>query len=186
MFEHHFVLDLETQSTRAHAAITSIGIVYLRLHAATKALMDRHEFYVRTAPHPGAHVCAETLAWWQQQDEKARREVDGSQTRITMALALELAAHFIEAQAPNKAQRLLWGNGPSFDNAILAEAYRAHGLEQPWEYWNDRDLRTLLALHPSAKQLATFTGIKHHALHDARHEAALLVHALQLHAELAA
>lgn len=185
MAEHHFMLDLETQSTRANAAIVSIGIVYLRLHETTKAVLESAELYLRTAPHEGAHVCAETLAWWRGQNEQAQREVDGSLARINMPLALELITHFMQAQAPDKARRLVWGNGPSFDNAILTEVFRSQATEAPWEYWNDRDLRTLLAIQPAAKRLITFSGIRHHALHDARHEAALLACALQLQADQA-
>ena len=79
------------------------------------------------------------------------------------------------------------GKGPRA--AIVAigcvrSALDAFDMGHLWHFWNDRDLRTLLALYPEAK-LLPFEGTKHHALDDAMHEAKQLLAALQLHHTLA-
>jgi hypothetical protein len=179
MVEHHFVVDLETASTRAAAAIYSYGVVYVQLSAATGELLQTAELYVRTKPSASGHLDPETLAWWSRQSPEALAEVNGDSARIGLPLGLDMLQHFMESHAPDKGTRRVWGNGSSFDNAILEEAFSAELMDLPWEYWNDRDLRTLLELFPAAKAGIEFQGTKHHALFDARHEARLLVRALQ-------
>lgn len=67
------------------------------------------------------------------------------------------------------------------DKPILGNAYRIGHNLVPWHHHEERDLRTLLDLYPAAK-LRDFEGIRHHALHDARHEAHQLIQALSVHA----
>ncbi|MCY1200475.1 3' exoribonuclease, RNase T-like [compost metagenome] len=171
---HHFVVDLETESTAPNAGITAIGIVYLHVPAGPLSAPVLLEFYVRTDHAGTGHVDPGTLGWWEQQSPEARAEVDGSLPRTLIGDALAQVERFMTSLVPRKGDRLVWGNGSSFDNVILREAFSTHGQKAPWEFWNDRDLRTLLAVFPSAKG-AAFEGIKHHALHDARHEAKALL-----------
>lgn len=176
----HFVLDLETMGNRPSSAIVAIGCVRIENLAITG------EFYRRVALASslkvGLTTDASTINWWLQQDEDARKEITGEGANLFEAL-LDLC-EFIGADAygkPNQAA-LLWGNGCSFDNVIIGNAFDAHRLERPWCFWNDRDMRTLLAIFPKAKQLA-FEGTKHHALNDAKHEANQLLSVLQSMAE---
>src|SRR5690606_38002161 len=141
------------------------------------------EFYARvslaSALEYGLAMDASTVQWWLRQSDEARNEITGIDGDILPTALLNLALFMGDIDEPNKTA-LVWGNGRSFDNAILGHAYTAIRRHQPWAYWNDRDLRTLLTLYPAAKELP-FQGIKHHALHDARHEARQLIAALRLH-----
>ncbi|WP_052081036.1 3'-5' exonuclease [Pseudomonas sp. ML96] len=175
---HHFVVDLETESTAPDAAITSIGVVYLHIPQNADSPVLMHEIYIRTTPHPDARRDEATAAWWAEQSAEARAEVDGTLPRKHLGDAVDMLDAFMESMCANRSQRLLWGNGSSFDNVILTNAYRAGGRGTPWDFWNDRDLRTMLAIFPSAKKIE-FEGIRHHALHDARHEAKQLLAALK-------
>lgn len=172
----HYVLDLETMGKGPNAAIATIGCV--KVEHGTIA----DEFYARvslaSAMQYGLAMDASTVQWWLRQSEEARNEITGVDGEILPTALINLALFMGDIDEPNKTA-LVWGNGPSFDNAILANAYTAIRRHPPWAYWNDRDMRTLLALYPEAKQIE-FEGIKHHALHDARHEARQLVAGLQL------
>lgn len=180
----HYVLDLETMGTGPNAAIVAIGCVKV----ADGQIAG--EFYTRvdleSSLQAGGTVTAKTIQWWLKRSEEARREVDGSQHAQPLIFALRDLDVFMD---DDERQIFVWGNGSSFDNVILRSAYAAFGDEAPWPFWNDRDLRTLLHLYPAAKGIP-FEGTKHHALHDARHEARQLVAALEMHeaqrAELAA
>jgi hypothetical protein len=66
----------------------------------------------------------------------------------------------------------LWGNGASFDNAILAHAYARCGATPPWKFWNDRCYRTVAALTATPRQQG---GTHHNALDDARSQAEHLI-----------
>ena len=173
----HYVLDLETMGTGPRAAIVAIGCV--EVHEGQLA----REFYQRVeladAIAKGGEVTALTAEWWLKQSEAARAEVNGTQEAESLWNALGALRVFM-AGTGLLHDVLVWGNGPSFDNVILASAYRRFGGEAPWAYWNDRDLRTLTALYPAVKDIP-FEGTKHHALHDARHEARQLIAALEMH-----
>lgn len=173
----HIVIDLETLGTNPAATIASIGMV------AVSALRITQEQYLlvdtRDAQRHGMQSDASTALWWMQQGATAQAELRSERAtdRLGLSHALMLVADFVKA---HKGDGLfyVWGNSPSFDCVILRSAFELCHANTPWPYYAERDLRTLLALYPAAKELP-FEGIKHHALHDARHEARQLVAALK-------
>lgn len=173
----HIVIDLETMGIGTHAAIVAIGA------ARIEQGQIRAEFYRRvdldSSITNGGTTDASTLSWWLKQSAEARAEVDGSQDSAPIISALSELAEFITARPRSR----VWGNGATFDLRILGEAYGDAWMNRPWDFRLERDLRTLLELYPEAKQAGEFAGIRHHALHDARHEARQLCSALRCHAE---
>lgn len=167
----HIVLDLETLSTQPNALVLSIGATALdRLGNS----VSNGDFYVvLKQAEQGAvrHISQSTIDWWEKQSLEAQQEAF-KPTKCTCYVedALDAFTDWIESITDPK-QVQIWGNGSSFDNVILGSLYDAWHKERPWKFWNDRDMRTLLELHPHAKDVGPFDGIKHHALHDARHEA---------------
>ena len=69
----------------------------------------------------------------------------------------------------------VWGNGSSFDIAILEYWYNKLGLCIPWNFWNVRDLRTIVEVAGIDKRSIPFEGEQHNALDDAKHEAKILL-----------
>jgi len=69
----------------------------------------------------------------------------------------------------------LWGNGANFDNVLLRDAYRRSGLRPFWNFWNDRDVRTIVELGRQLgfdpKRDMPFIGKHHNAIDDAIHQA---------------
>ena len=181
----HYVLDLETMGKGPRAAIVAIGCVRIEQGAITGSIYRRVS--LESSLQAGLQVDASTIIWWLQQSEEARSEVFIDQPHArpeNLASALFGLSEFMQMiPGEDPTNCLLWGNGSSFDNVIVGNAFDACGIERPWKFWNDRDLRTLLHLYPEAKRL-TFEGIKHNALHDARHEAKQLLMALNLHQTL--
>lgn len=173
----HIVLDLETLSTQPNAAIASIGAVALTARGSFVS-----EFHVAVdagAPQHLRHVCANTCAWWDKQSEDAKLGSIHAPNPTLPHQALEAFTAWVQQHADPKKVKV-WGNGSSFDNVILSSLYADYPeLVRPWAYWNDRDMRTVLDLHPQAKNVGEFEGIKHNALHDARHEAKQLVAVLR-------
>lgn len=168
----HFVLDLETMGQGPNAAIVAIGCVRIDQGQITG------EFYRRicleAAIKMGGEADGDTITWWLKQSDAARAEITAAQPTDFLSVALVRLFDFMTSDGAKLDTNLVWGNGSSFDNVILGQAYRRLAQPMPWKYWHDRDLRTLLALYPEAKQAIPFEGTKHHALHDARHEAKLL------------
>ncbi|WP_295514969.1 3'-5' exonuclease [uncultured Pseudomonas sp.] len=187
------VIDLETLGQGHNAPILSIGAVAVT-GAGTATAAFTGEFYTRvdlvSAIARGAVPDNETIDWWWQQSPEARAEIDGSRDCNDIRSALAFFSHWLlQRSAPQTDQdshpvdvdRRIWANSPSFDCIILGNAYRIGDNRVPWHHREERDLRTLLDLYPAAKQ-REFEGIRHHALHDARHEAQQLIQALSIHA----
>lgn len=63
---------------------------------------------------------------------------------------------------------------------IVRSLYGTFAPQLPWEWFFDRDMRTILNLHPAAKDMGDFVDVKNYALHDARHEAKQLAKSLTL------
>lgn len=175
----HYIIDLETMGKGPNAAIAAIGCVEIIGGTISREIYRRVELSNSMAA--GGTADADTIQWWLSQSAAERAEVNGTQSAELLFNVLGELRVFMTGMA-HAHEILVWGNGATFDNVILSNAYAACGMERPWAYWNDRDLRTLLALYPQAKKLP-FEGTKHHALDDARHEARQLVVALQLHAD---
>lgn len=172
----HYVLDLETMGKGPRAAIVALACVRIEQGTITGSLY--HRVHLESSLQAGLVMDASTVNWWLKQDAAARAEVDGSQSSVLLAVAMNALDNFI-----NEGNALVWGNGSSFDNVIVRSALEVCGMGNLWHYWNDRDLRTLLALYPEAKTLP-FEGTKHHALNDACHEAKQLIMAMNFHQTL--
>lgn len=179
----HYVVDLETLATSERAAIATIGVVRV------EGGRIQGEFYARAnLANPvsqGRVIDLPTIAWWLDQSDEARAEIARADSE-PLPLVLERLREFMGYNASSGPDRtiLVWGNGAGFDCNILRSAYQHCMLKEPWPFQNDRDLRTILDLYPEAKAIAgEFEGIRHHALHDARHEARRLIAALNLHAK---
>lgn len=85
-------------------------------------------------------------------------------------------AGFLGEYTPEDQQVEIWGNGPSFDCAILDNAFQACNIKITWRYSNERCVRTiedlgrkLLNINP--KDTIERVGTNHHALADAEHQA---------------
>ena len=172
----HIVLDLETLSTDPHAAVASIGAVAMTAQGAWVA-----EFHlaVETVHQHGRHICPNTCEWWDEQSNEARAAsiLAPNPAHPTQALK-DFTDWVLQIADPKKVK--VWGNGSGFDNVILSSLFKDYPeLKQPWQFWNDRDMRTVLDMHPEAKDVGPFEGVKHNALHDARHEAKQLTKVLQ-------
>ena len=180
----HYVIDLETLATSNNAAIVSIGIVRVEQARITGSL------YLRVDPTTAINHCHQeldysTVIWWLKQNDAARAELTDPSQRLSLPAALAKVSDFFGHISGEDAddQIYVWGNGDEFDCSILATAYKATGYDLPWHYNKNQNLRTLLELYPAAKALAgEFEGTRHHALHDARHEAKRLCEALKQHA----
>ncbi|SFK45792.1 3'-5' exonuclease [Azotobacter beijerinckii] len=176
----HFVIDLETMGQGPFAPIVAIGAVCVTKGSQVDEFYRRVSLELAMHPTFGRQPDASTIQWWLQQSAEARGEIDGSQPSNNIFGALRQLADWMAIYATER-DAIVWGNGSSFDNVILRSSYEACSLPLPWQFRHDRDLRTLLALYPEAKNVGDFEGTKHHALHDARHEAKQLIAALGMH-----
>lgn len=159
------MLDLESCGTRPSAPIFAIGAVTFDMQ--TLELGERYYMTVDmgSCVADGAVIEPDTVYWWLQQSEQARVGITrGSRMDIRLALA-DFADWLRQHSGPESATRM-WGNGSGFDCVILRAHYERAGVTPPWEWWNDRDFRTLKALYPNVER-DEVKGVAHNALDDA-------------------
>ena len=172
----HIMVDLETLSTRTNATILAIGAV--KFDTERKVYHRFYEAVQTPTGIPGFHISGDTMDWWAQQSEEARKVfVDPNAVPIDVALT-EFASW--ATSDCNKKDIRIWGNGAAFDNAILSTAYTLCEIEQPWNFWNDRCYRTMKHLVPGPALIRS--GTHHNAVDDAESQA---LHLLAMEIELA-
>lgn len=170
---NHIMLDLETMGTGPNAAIVAIGAVEFELTKTGGQLGD--SFYqcisLESAMASGGQVDAGTVLWWLKQSDAARAMF--AQPAVEHNQALVNFSSWMHQRGEVKNLRV-WGDGASFDNVILASAYRRACMSLPWNSFNDRCYRTVKSMHPAAPALQR-TGTHHNAKDDAISQANHLI-----------
>lgn len=166
----HVFLDLETLGLRHNAPILVIA-AYAVDSLGNKIKRDQWRVSVKDANRHGT-ADPSTMQWWSEQSEDAKRAAFEDGPRLSLFDALRGLSLFIGSL---EGPVYVWGNAPTFDCAILRHAYMQTSQETPWEFWQERDCRTVAWvgewLGYDAKQGTEFKGERHNALDDARHQA---------------
>ena len=160
-------LDLETMGTSTDSAIVAIGAIEFDMAAGKLGSSFYQNIHLADSVKHGRQMDPATVLWWMSQSDEARRALMYSAEPLVHVLdEFEAGLHCC---APWDQVRV-WGNGPSFDNAMLASAYKSVGKRVPWKYVNDRCFRTISALFPSITKDER-KGTHHNALDDATWQA---------------
>lgn len=174
----HVSWDLETLGTVADSVIASIGAVKFDL--VTGEIHDSG-FYTVVSLESNLEwkrrIQPDTLRWWMQQSDEARKAAFPAIPRNTKSLGdmLESLTTWLHPTPGRAAQDYkVWANGADFDTPMLAHAFMEAGMPAPWKYWNSRCVRTYKTLPQAAKVKVERIGTHHNALDDAIHQARLV------------
>ena len=172
MTMEHIMLDLETLGVSAGCSIVSIGAVFFNPN--TKTLGE--EFYTvvnrQSCRDQGLVEDDGTRQWWSTQPAEIAKTLVEAEAGYSLVTALGMFCGFTAKGGENVK---LWGNGSAFDNAILASAFKACGLQPPWKFYHDRCYRTLKAIYGKHLPIRRHYGAHHNALNDAKNQAANLL-----------
>lgn len=167
------MLDLETMSTRSDAAIISIGAVKFWLNVKQTEFTTDQLFYkaidLTSSVEFGLHIDPETIKWWVQQGDTARNVL---KTTNHLEATLNSFSFFVPENA------YIFGNGATFDNVILRNAYRAVKRSYPVSYKYDVCYRTMCKL-VDTPPIEKFEGTKHCAIDDAINQTKHLMRILE-------
>lgn len=177
---NHCMVDIETFGRESNAVVTSIGAVVFDPEKPWNK-DEIKTFYARLNVQEqidrGRTVDASTIEWWLEQDEKARellyKDKGGDVARILRGLG-----DFCYNMP-------LWGNGPTFDNAILRNLYKEYKIKFPTTFRNDTCFRTIkrlaLVIDPeyTFKWLDKKDGVAHDPLFDAVNQACCVTNIYQ-------
>lgn len=161
LLKHTWVsIDIETLDTTQNSTIVAVGAC---LFTINNGVFDT--FSVNVSPAScktyGLTVSKDTLAWWAKQPKEVRMAWQTNQQTLPDALS-----QFGSWLSTCKQCKILT-NGLSFDLGILRNAYEKSGIEVPWKYTNEVDLRTISLLVDSKLSI----GNDHVALKDAVNQA---------------
>lgn len=166
------MVDLETLGVTSDSSIVAIGAVFFDPLSGDLG----KEFYrvVDIETLKPLNVSATTIKWWMKQPDEARNIFVEKQTKHSSPL-LEVLKDFVDFVKSSSSTPLVWGNGARFDNNILWNNLLMHNLTPPWNYANDRDVRTVVdigrrILNYNGKIDIPFEGVQHNALDDAKHQ----------------
>ncbi|MBM6478208.1 3'-5' exoribonuclease [Raoultella ornithinolytica] len=171
----HIMVDMETMGKKSNAPIVSIGAVLF--DPATGILGET--FYkvvsLESSVSWGAEIDPSTVIWWLKQSPEARSAI-ANDDAIKLDDALLMFTDFVlDNVTGGRKKAQVWGNGATFDNTILRSSFDLACLDCPWDYWNDRDVRTMVELGRTIgfdpKTAIPFEGDRHNALADAQHQA---------------
>ena len=160
---NNIMIDIETMGHVPYSAIVSIAAV--RFDIENGAVGE--EFFtvvdLKSCIDIGLVMTAETVMWWMPQSDEARNHfVNAQMEHIESALVrLNYFIHNTD---------YVWGNSARFDLGILSDAYRKANISEPWDFRNERDVRTISALMPEVRGKMPFAGIKHNPVNDCKHQ----------------
>ena len=171
----HVMVDLETMGKKHNAPIVAIGAVVF--DPATGSIGE--SFYkvvcLESSVNWGAVMDPSTVIWWLKQSSEARSAIVNDDAIPLLDTLLQFREFVSDNVAGGSKKAQVWGNGTSFDNSILRSSYDCIAEDYPWEYWNDRDVRTMVELGQAIsfdpKTTIPFEGSRHNALADAIHQA---------------
>lgn len=158
------MIDLETMGNKPNAPIIAIGAVFFDMTTGEIGKEFYREVNLESSVAVGCEMDVSTVLWWLKQSDEARAKFAKNDSAPQLLLVLLEFMEFMGKGAQP------WGNGAGFDLGILANSYRKLGLEPPWKFWAERDVRTIVELDHNNHKGMHFTGIPHYALDDAKHQ----------------
>lgn len=151
-------VDLETLDTEHTAKILSIG-----------AVMGTETFYCEVAqgeyPDMIFTESKETREWWDGQGGFTPSVEADSPSQCIHSFAV-----FCGRVMANENDVEVWANSPSFDCDILAHHFKYYGINQPWKFYQEQDVRTIKRLARRLKLGVDMKANDHNALRDAQNQ----------------
>lgn len=171
----HVMVDLETMGKKHNAPIVAIGAVVFDPETGSIGESFYKVVCLESSVNWGAVIDPSTVIWWLKQTSEARSAIVNDDAIPLLDALLQFREFVSDNVAGGSKKAQVWGNGASFDNSILRSSYDCIAEDYPWEYWNDRDVRTMVELGQAIsfdpKTTIPFEGSRHNALADAIHQA---------------
>lgn len=154
------MVDIESLGTEPGAAILSVGAVTFDADGVDEDGGFYAEVDLQSCEDAGLSFDADTLEWWLGQDEEAKTVLTGGEPLGDVLTVF--ASWFDDVDADE-----VWANSPTFDCRLLGAAFDAVDVAVPWEYYEERDFRTLRTLPVFVDARDEHDGVDHDALDDA-------------------
>lgn len=172
------MLDLEWMGKPPNAAIIAIGAVAICRDSLSVLGSINLPVSLASSIAAGCKVDADTILWWMQQSDEARKVFADNGSAHKLSTALSHLNDFIklhEYDSPVTWRPLtkVWGYGVNADNAVIDFAYKATSVKKPWGFRVDKCFRTRMDDFPQS--IWVEYGTAHNAHDDAMAQALTLI-----------
>lgn len=161
------MIDIETLGNTSNSCILSIAAVPFNIETGESDLITfERNIDLQSCLDLGMTVTGSTFYWWLEQGSDAKNKIlKSDHVSINEALS-ELSIYINETFKNDKFK--IWGNSPRFDLGILSDAYNKINVDIPWNFRNERCVRTLSAFDPKVKNniIKEWKGVKHDPIDD--------------------
>lgn len=171
------MIDIETLGTNVRSPILSIGACEFTFE---EGVNEKQTFHAKIDVgyydniKQAFDIDYATLKWWGKQDN-FKDVLNGN---ITLHEALTSLGKWMGDNFSDKP--IVWCQGMDFDFPILKHAHGVFKMKLPWEYYNQRDTRTLYEVAPGFKKTFVRSGVYHDALEDCKHQVSEVCKAYKL------
>lgn len=162
----NLMIDIETFGTKPNAIILSIAVVPFKMSGKTSRTKFFQSIDIDSCVDAGQTIDPNTVLWWLKKS-KEEQETLYDHTGGLLYHVLKDLADYIKSFGEDVC---VWGNSARFDLGILEHAFGLFKLDTPWKFYNERDVRTLVALNPEIKKNMPFEGVKHDPVNDCHHQ----------------
>lgn len=166
---NHVMIDMETLSTEDNAAIVEIALTQFNPSTGETFKQLNIQFDVDEVLKSGYDVSKSTLIdFWMNQPHEVRQRVLVDGMRLPLETGWKLVHDFLSSIYDVR----VWGKGPTFDISKMRYSMKRelYGKSLPWKYWNERCVRTIIAIDKDLAKSIEFTGSKHVAIDDTLHQ----------------
>lgn len=164
------MIDIETFGKNPNSVIVSIGAVAFDIETGKTGKEFKLNVSAEDCVKNGLEIDVDTFEWWLKQSKEAQESLLSDELpRQYLNVAILSFIGFISENFDTDNLKV-WANSPSFDLVILKNAFRKLDIRPVWEYYNERDCRTLVQLLPGIKEKVVFNGVKHSVIDDCKYQ----------------
>jgi len=175
--KNNVMIDLETLGLKNDAVILSIGAVYFDETGIDLNNTFYREINIQSCIDLGLTIDGDTISWWMQQSEKARKVFDNKKIKTHINQAIDDLVSFLKRYG-NQKDLKIWSNG-YMDIIWLRSAFQKTIRDLPWSK-NERDFRTFRDTQPKLEDHELpKEATKHNALADAIWQAEYTIKIMQ-------
>lgn len=165
------MVDLETLDTEPTAVVISLGACLFDIEKKIIPSTFYMAAEVQEQMDRGRTISADTIKWWMGQNNAAQHVF--KEKAKPMAEVLKTFVFWLNTVGGKK-DRLVWGNGSTFDISMLENLFKMYGMERPWNYNGIMDLRTFKRFVGRGDKIPQ-PLIHHNALEDAKTQAQYVI-----------
>ena len=158
---NRLMLDFETLDVAECPVILSMGVVVFNEDGIVDSFFEKIDQH--SCLDLGCTVSVDTLLWWEEQSDAAKKAAFGGTTNIGYAMGM-LVDFYKKYECAE-----IWSKGSIADIRWANNILDKLRLQKPWKFWEEMCFRTYLKYSPKVDFQPV--GEAHNALDDAMNQA---------------